>query len=105
MASALLGGVGVLVKIPPEEADVFGCMGILLLICRGFNCVCWFSSTLELFEDGGGDNPVSINATPEFIELVGVVLANSEDVNDVVVLELSQGPAEVDWPRKLSPWY
>ena len=33
MASALLGGVGVLVKTPPAEADVFGCIvGILLLI-------------------------------------------------------------------------
>ena len=31
MASVLLGGVGVLVKIPEPE-DVFGCMGILLLI-------------------------------------------------------------------------
>ena len=52
---------------------------------------------MELFEDGGGDNPVSVNE-----ELVG-----STDGNDVlVVLELNQGlPAEVDWPRKLSPWY
>ena len=50
---------------------------------------------MELFDDGGGDSPVSvINA---FEELVG---------RDVVVVELNQGlPAEVDWPRKLSPWY
>lgn len=34
-------------------------------------------------------------------------LVGSTDGNDVlVVLELNQGlPAEVDWPRKLSPWY
>jgi len=50
---------------------------------------------LELFDDGGGDNPVSvINAFEEFVG------------RDVVVVELNQGlPAEVDWPRKLSPWY
>ena len=47
-----------------------------------------------MFDDGGGDKPVSMK-----VELTEVA-----DVDDVVV-ELSQGPDEEDWPRKLSPWY
>ena len=65
---------------------------------------CWFwSSTLELLDEGGGDNPVSTRFEVTLEVEVDDVEADA-DADVVVEFELLLCQFD-DWPRKLSPWY